>query len=174
VHGIYAVLPIGSVASQAAYGDWTNVTVDPSGGHGNVFVADGATKPNATVWQETVAVTAHTNYVFSYYAAEISNACCSNAVFVPTIAGSSGSGQTLTGGWAQYTFSWNSGTNTVVSLSLTDTNTSGAYNDFVLDDLSLLQVSAVPEPSTWAMMMIGFLGLGFMAYRRKNVGLSFA
>jgi hypothetical protein len=26
--------------------------------------------------------------------------------------------------------------------------------------------SAVPEPSTWAMMIIGFLGLGFMAYRR--------
>src|SRR5581483_3589354 len=29
-------------------------------------------------------------------------------------------------------------------------------------------VPAVPEVSTWAMMIIGFLGLGFMAYRRKN------
>jgi hypothetical protein len=28
-------------------------------------------------------------------------------------------------------------------------------------------VSAVPEPSTWAMMILGFLGVGFMAYRRK-------
>jgi hypothetical protein len=28
--------------------------------------------------------------------------------------------------------------------------------------------SAVPEPSTWAMMILGFVGLGFMAYRRKN------
>jgi PEP-CTERM motif len=28
--------------------------------------------------------------------------------------------------------------------------------------------SAVPEPSTWAMMVLGFAGLGFMAYRRKN------
>ena len=27
---------------------------------------------------------------------------------------------------------------------------------------------AVPEPSTWAMMIAGFCGLGFMAYRRKN------
>jgi hypothetical protein len=26
----------------------------------------------------------------------------------------------------------------------------------------------VPEPSTWAMMLLGFLGLGFMAYRRKG------
>jgi hypothetical protein len=28
--------------------------------------------------------------------------------------------------------------------------------------------SAVPEPSTWAMMLIGFAGIGFMAYRRKS------
>jgi PEP-CTERM motif len=28
--------------------------------------------------------------------------------------------------------------------------------------------SAVPEPSTWAMMQLGFCGLGFLAYRRRN------
>jgi probable HAF family extracellular repeat protein len=27
---------------------------------------------------------------------------------------------------------------------------------------------AVPEPSTWAMLLIGFAGVGFMAYRRKS------
>jgi PEP-CTERM motif len=27
---------------------------------------------------------------------------------------------------------------------------------------------AVPEPSTWAMMLLGFAGTGFMAYRRKS------
>jgi hypothetical protein len=27
---------------------------------------------------------------------------------------------------------------------------------------------AVPEPSTWAMLLIGFAGIGFMAYRRKS------
>jgi hypothetical protein len=26
----------------------------------------------------------------------------------------------------------------------------------------------VPEPSTWAMMLIGFAGLGFAAYRRRK------
>jgi len=29
-------------------------------------------------------------------------------------------------------------------------------------------ISAVPEPSTWAMMILGFAGIGFMAYRRKS------
>jgi hypothetical protein len=29
-------------------------------------------------------------------------------------------------------------------------------------------VVGVPEPSTWAMMILGFAGIGFMAYRRRN------
>lgn len=29
-------------------------------------------------------------------------------------------------------------------------------------------VAAVPEPATWAMMIVGFAGVGFLAYRRKS------
>ena len=36
-----------------------------------------------------------------------------------------------------------------------------------------LVVDAVPEPSTWAMMTIGFCGVGFMVYRKKQNGSSF-
>jgi len=40
------------------------------------------------------------------------------------------------------------------------------YNgQFVAGNLS---VSAVPEPTTWAMMILGFMGVGVMAYRRKS------
>jgi hypothetical protein len=28
--------------------------------------------------------------------------------------------------------------------------------------------TSVPEPSTWAMMILGFAGVGFLAYRRRN------
>ena len=41
--------------------------------------------------------------------------------------------------------------------TLGDVSGSGTFN-----------VSAVPEPSTWAMMILGFAGIGFMAYRRKS------
>jgi hypothetical protein len=29
-------------------------------------------------------------------------------------------------------------------------------------------ITAVPEPSTWAMMLLGFFGVGFVAYRRRT------
>jgi hypothetical protein len=34
--------------------------------------------------------------------------------------------------------------------------------------VSFTNVSAIPEPSTWAMMLIGFAGLGYAAYRRQK------
>lgn len=35
-------------------------------------------------------------------------------------------------------------------------------------------ISAVPEPSTWAMMIFGFLGVGLVAYRRKSPAVRIA
>jgi hypothetical protein len=34
--------------------------------------------------------------------------------------------------------------------------------------LTVSQIGAVPEASTWAMMILGFAGVGFMAYRRHQ------
>lgn len=45
-----------------------------------------------------------------------------------------------------------------------------AYNNpsfGYLDDVSL-NISAVPEPSTWAMLILGFASLGFIAHRRRG------
>jgi hypothetical protein len=41
------------------------------------------------------------------------------------------------------------------------------YGNVVAPDMS-----AVPEPTTWAMMLLGFAGIGFMAYRRKKMFLA--
>jgi PEP-CTERM motif len=43
--------------------------------------------------------------------------------------------------------------------------------DFAIDTISF--TAAVPEPSTWAMLILGFCGLGFMAYRRKRNASAF-
>ncbi len=44
---------------------------------------------------------------------------------------------------------------------------------FGIDGVNLVQqqVNGVPEPSTWAMMLLGFAGVGYGAYRRKKLVL---
>jgi hypothetical protein len=36
---------------------------------------------------------------------------------------------------------------------------------------SFTTASGVPEPSVWALMLIGFAGLGFAGYRRTRSGI---
>jgi hypothetical protein len=47
---------------------------------------------------------------------------------------------------------------------ITSFSLSSGNNSFEVDSFT----TAVPEPATWGMMILGFLGVGFMAYRRKG------
>ena len=40
------------------------------------------------------------------------------------------------------------------------------FNNFTVNDTVI--AAPVPEASTWAMLILGFGGVGFMAYRRRN------
>jgi len=42
------------------------------------------------------------------------------------------------------------------------------FPNFTGTSFGTFAVAPVPELSTWAMMILGFAGVGFMAYRRKN------
>jgi PEP-CTERM motif len=50
------------------------------------------------------------------------------------------------------------------------TSVEGNTGELNYTDIQIVvsNITAVPEPSTWAMMILGFCGLGFMAHRRKN------
>jgi hypothetical protein len=60
------------------------------------------------------------------------------------------------------------------TVAVTDSFHVNGQQNFLIDYVagngspSILQVAAVPEASTWAMMILGFFGVGFMAYRRKG------
>ena len=60
-------------------------------------------------------------------------------------------------------------TATSVTFSYADGQTAFSQGTYLYGQF-ITTVSAVPEPSTWAMMLLGFAGVGFMAYRprRKN------
>ena len=53
----------------------------------------------------------------------------------------------------------------------TDAN-AGLYSIVVSEGIE--NISAVPEPSTWAMMLLGFAGLGFAGYRASRKNAAFA
>ena len=60
----------------------------------------------------------------------------------------------------------------IESVSLVFNNPDGGVFDvrqIRLDEVASVS-PGVPEPATWAMMMLGFAGVGFMAYRRKSNG----
>jgi hypothetical protein len=52
-----------------------------------------------------------------------------------------------------------------------DPNNTATGVDYVIGSLDSL-TEAVPEPSTWAMLLLGFAGLGFMAHRRKRAAIA--
>jgi len=53
------------------------------------------------------------------------------------------------------------------------TNGNTGFVDFTGNLTVTPVIVGVPEASTWAMMLLGFLGIGFMAYRRKGQGKAF-
>jgi hypothetical protein len=53
------------------------------------------------------------------------------------------------------------------------TTASPEYTELLAFGYDPIGVGAVPEPSTWATMILGFVGVGFMAYRRKQNGPAF-
>ena len=74
-------------------------------------------------------------------------------------------------GWLTHTFTFTAtGSSETLTFASTTFGNSGnvAYPFAFGPALDNVSVTAVPEASTWAMMILGFMGVGFMAYRRKS------
>ena len=54
----------------------------------------------------------------------------------------------------------------IIKSILVTTSDTGGFKEVKQIEFSV--AGAVPEPSTWAMLILGFFGVGFMAYRRKG------
>ena len=68
--------------------------------------------------------------------------------------------------WAQYSTSFTSQGDGYITFTGLQSNVNGDFN-VGLDAVSI-STGGVPEPSTWAMMLLGAGGLGLLAYRRKT------
>lgn len=78
--------------------------------------------------------------------------------------------KTLGAGWVNYSAAFVASAGPYsFNLNYTPLGVTGA--DFVVDNIGI--TANVPEPATWAMMIMGFMGIGFLAYRRRATPTTF-
>lgn len=141
-------------------------------GGGMMMVINGSSTPDAIIWSEgdvgggaPLIGAANTEYAFSFWLASVYPASPANlqlwvnGVAVPGETFAALGGEQALGQWQEFTYAGVTGANGLQSISLTNKNLEPNGNDFALDDMSLQGV-AVPEPTSWALMLLGFGGLG--------------
>jgi hypothetical protein len=77
----------------------------------------------------------------------------------------------LPGGWQEFNIAFSAqGAGATARFAIEYLGDADLSNYIGVDTLSIQTVppTAVPEPSTWAMMVLGFAGVGFMAHRRSR------
>ena len=155
----------------------------PVAGSNPMLIANGSPTSNLTIWQESaIAVTNGGKYNFG---ADVMNVCCnanfhgSNSPSTIKFQVSADGGATWTdlvshltnppgdaGVIASLSALYNAGATGTISLRAINDINAASGNDFAIDNLSF--ASAVPEPSTWAMLFLGFGAIGLMMRRRQS------
>jgi hypothetical protein len=158
---------------------------DHTSGSGSMFVGNGAPTPGQLVWQSgLITIAAATDYFFEAF---VMNVCCNAGYTGGNSAPDLGFSISLDGGasvlldtltiplapagvWHGLSTTFNRAGATTATLSLINANTVAAGNDFAVDDIFLGTESTVtvPEPATWAMMLLGFGGIGVALRRRRE------
>jgi hypothetical protein len=142
-------------------------------GDGNQFVTMGGGfgPTGSSGWSQTLTgLTIGQTYIVNFMSAA-EGETATQQLTVGMTSGSSTPSQTFTTLATSSLFWLNWGSDsysfvpTATSATLQFSVTDQAF-DVGLDAVSV-SVGSVPEPSTWAMMILGFAGIGFMAYRRK-------
>jgi hypothetical protein len=136
-----------------------------------------------TLWDFTGNVTALKNYSFSNHPNAADAATIRDDLRSGTSYGSATISKPVSGGLSDITITLNAAGIAALNTTLDSANllfAIGGFSDTLTGQQLLFQsstggpniahldVGAVPEPSTWAMMILGFAGVGFMAYRRRN------
>lgn len=156
-----------------------NEAVPPAPGGGN-YGAYFSSDLGIDTISQSLSLISGVQYTLSFYAYAPTNGLANPfAASYLTSAGTVGSNVTITGlvdnlsaGWNHFTGTFTAdgpGTLVLTFQGLGNAN-QGFASDIVVDNFD---VSAVPEASTWAMMLLGFAGVGAMAYRRRNAVTAF-
>jgi PEP-CTERM motif len=161
---------VGPITSSFSIGDWnfnagtnSEVSVLSNGTGAQPFQTTGNYLSVLGGGTENVSFSARTSFSFfwgsidDFNTIKLSDGTSYTGTQIAALFNGASNGcQTLTDCNRYVTFTDTSGTLTGFSLT-------SAQNSF-----EITNISAVPEPATWAMMLLGFLGLGFLGYRKSS------
>jgi len=110
---------------------------DHTSGSGNMMIVNASGTPGVSVWCQTIAIAANTDYDFSTWAASVHPT--SPAILQFSINGQMmGAPFNLSGttcAWSHFFATWNSGSSTTANICIVNQNTALSGNDFALDDI---------------------------------------
>ena len=137
-------------------------------GRGAMMFFDGMGSAS-TIWSQAASLSAGTSYTFSFYS---SSADTLTPPVLDVLVDGVSTGSTIatvTGMWTQFTYAYVPTTSGTHAFSIIDANLEPNGNDGALDDISLTTatVAAVPEPSTYALMIAGLAAVGTLKRRRS-------
>ncbi|MBX3482693.1 PEPxxWA-CTERM sorting domain-containing protein [Phenylobacterium sp.] len=153
---------------------------DHTSGQGNMMVVDGAGSGDF-FWEVVVSVVPYTHYDLSLWATSLGNMGSTpnvtiqiNGQQLAAVVLPNTTGVTSTT-WNPISTGWFAGAATQATIRLIDTNNVYAFNDLAIDDISFRGEAVtppgggIPEPSAWALMILGF-GASGAALRRRRGG----
>ncbi len=175
---------IGQYGTVSIYGPGNGsangLTLSPDGG---AFVASDPEFQNGAITQSLTGLsTGHTYAVSFWWAAgqQFNHSGSTSAGWEvglgsdPTQStGNASIGSRGFSGWTQSTFNFVAqGSTETLSFLATGTGSAALPPFALLDGVSVMS-TGVPEPSTWAMMLLGFAGLGYAGFRgRRRTAIS--
>jgi len=105
----------------------------------NMFIVNGSSLPNTSVWCQTIPVQPNTGYQFgTYVASAITGTNVAQLQFSinNSTLGPAFSPSTNGCVWNQFAQTWNSGMTTTAQICIVNQNTSSGGNDFMLDEIT--------------------------------------
>ena len=152
---------------------------DHTTGDGKFMMVNGAGFDTTTVWKQSIAVQPNTTYYFSSWAMSLNTVTpyarlkflINDSLFGTTAvlpAGNPKPNGPFT--WERFYGTWNSGSNTFITIAIVDLQTAAGGNDFGLDDISFGTLS--PTPFTAAPTGSACLGGALQLFANRTGGIA--
>ncbi len=154
---------------------WSNGVGDHTTGSGNMAMYNASSNAGDELWGQLVALEAGISYEFSVWVNLLNTGAPSLELLVGGVSVGTAIPSNITDIWQQVSFTFLSGIDGVIALSLINNNTSPYGVDFALDDLALASLADLvdsetlvnPIPGALPLFATGMALAGYFGRRRK-------